>query len=234
VKNSGLKELKLIDGTTVAGEWDEARVSQCCVFNALRGDQMVIVDIAGSRATLAQASSLADAAVRRLDQPLKIDGGAGIKPSQERIALRPKARGVCDLVTKADAEAIAGVALLAAPTGNEDSCSYEWPLGTAGSFAIKLMVQWQGGFGAMRETHGMVSNATAMIGADKMIGQAAAPVFSQAAATGADKGPWDEYSQSIIGVSAVKSDVMVSIEGGPFKRDVQRAFVEKAVLNLAR
>jgi hypothetical protein len=125
VKSGGLKELKLIDGTTVAGEWDEARVSQCCVFNALRGDQMVIVDISGSRATLAQASSLADAAVKRLDQPLKIDGSAGIKPARERIALRPKARSVCDLVTKADAEAIAGVALLAAPKGNEDSCSYE-------------------------------------------------------------------------------------------------------------
>jgi hypothetical protein len=109
-----------------------------------------------------------------------------------------------------------------------------WPLGTAGSFAIKLMVQWQGGFGAMREVHGMVSNATAMISANKTFGQAAAQVFSQAAATDADKGPWDEYSQSIIGVSAVNSDVMVSIEGGPFKRDVQRAFVEKAFVNLTK
>jgi hypothetical protein len=234
VKQGGLKELKLIDGTTVAGEWDEARVSQCCVFNALRGDQMVIVDIAGSRATLAQASSLADAALKRLDQPLKIDGGLGIKPAEERIALRPKARSVCDLVTKADAEAIAGVALLAAPKGNTDSCSYEWPLGTSGSFAIKLMVQWQGGFGAMREMHGAVSNATAMIGADKMFGQTAKQVFGQAAATNSDKGPWDEYSQSIIGVAAVKSDVMASIEGGPYKVDVQRALLEKAFVNLTK
>jgi hypothetical protein len=73
-----------------------------------------------------------------------------------------------------------------------------------------------------------------MISANKTFGQAAAQVFSQAAATDADKGPWDEYSQSIIGVSAVNSDVMVSIEGGPFKRDVQRAFVEKAFVNLTK
>jgi hypothetical protein len=32
----------------------------------------------------------------------------------------------------------------------------------------------------------------------------------------------------------VKSDVMVGIEGGPFKQDVQRAFIEKAVVNLAK
>jgi hypothetical protein len=225
VKQAGLKELKLIDGTTVAGEWDEARVSQCCVFNALRGDQMVIVDIAGSRATLAQASSLADAALKRLDQPLKIDGGAGIKAAQERIALRPKVRSVCDLVTKADAEAIAGVALVASPKGDEESCSYEWPIRT-GSYGIKLMMQWQDGFAAMRQVRGMVKNATAMIGADK--------IFGQTAATRSDNGPWDEYAQSIIGVAAVKNDVMASIEGGPYKVDVQRAFLQKAFVNLTK
>jgi hypothetical protein len=226
LEKGGLKELKLIDGTTVAGAWDEARVSQCCAFNALRGDRLVIVDIAESRATIAQASSLADAAVKRLDQPLRIDGNAGIKPAQERIAQRPKPRSVCELVTKADAEAIAGVALLAAPTGNPDSCSYEWPLDAAGSrFGVKLMVQWKGGFGAMREIHGMVSNASAMIDKAGVLGQPSLAV---------GQGPWDEFSQSIIGVSAVKSDVMVGIEGGPFKQDVQRAFIEKAVVNLVK
>jgi hypothetical protein len=64
----------------------------------------------------------------------------------------------------------------------------------------------------------MVSNASAMIDKAGVLGQ---PSLAP------DKGPWDEFSQSIIGVSAVKSDVMVGIEGGPFTQDVQRAFIER-------
>jgi hypothetical protein len=226
VNQAGLKELKLHDNTTVAGAWDDARISQCCEFNALHGDQLVTIDIAGSRATIAQAARLADAAVRRLDQPLEVDGTAGIKLAKERAVLRPKRKNVCDLLSRTDAEQIAGVSLLAPPKGDEESCTYAWALDNNGSrYAIELKVQWQDGFGAMRTIGAMVGNASSMIGLGKSSGQSK---------PAQDDGPWDEFSSSIIGVMAVKNDVLFSIESGPFKQDVARAFVYKAVVNLGK
>ncbi len=226
VTQAGLGELKLLDGTTIAGAWDEARVSQCCEFNALHGDQVVTVDVAGSRATLRQAASLADAAVRRLGQPLQTGGAAGLQPAQERAAQRPRPRSVCDLVTRADAEAIVGTSLIGPPKGNEQSCRYEWPNDALGSSnRIDLRVQWRGGFSELRETSLAVGNAASMIGLGRSSSQATPD---------RDQGPWDEFSQSIIGVSAAKNDVMVSVEGGPLQQDLQRAFVTRAIINLTR
>jgi len=224
VKKAGLTELKLMDGTTVAGEWDEARVSQCCEFNALRGDQLVTVGIAGSHATLQQAARLADAAVKRLDQPLAIAGEEGIKAAQERFLLRPKRRSVCELLTRADAEAIARVTLSAPPKGDEESCAYTWPLDATGStYTVKLEVTWLDGFDTMRQTQSIVGSTSSIIGLGKP-SSAAKP----------EPGPWDEFAQSIIGVMAAKNDVLVSVESGPFKSDTSRSFVKKAIENLAR
>ena len=77
----------------------------------------------------------------------------------------------------------------------------------------------------MRTTNAMIGNASSVVGTEKLFGQATAV---------AGKGPWDELSTSIVGVAAVKNDVMVNVESGPFKQEVARAFIEKAVLNLAR
>jgi hypothetical protein len=33
---------------------------------------------------------------------------------------------------------------------------------------------------------------------------------------------------------AVKNDVLVSVESGPYRQDITRAFVEKAVVNLTK
>ncbi len=226
MNSAGLSELKLYDNSTVAGGWDKAAVSMCCEFNALRGDRLVTVDIAGSRATIGQAAGLAGMAIKRLDRPLDVDGIAGIKPAEERAAQRPKHRNVCDLVTRADAEAIAGKPLSLPPKGDEGGCTYQWPLDNQGSlYDLKLMVQWSDGFHDMRQVSSMVGQASSMMGMNKLAG-----------AQSADKnaGPWDEYSQSIIGVMAVTNDVLVSIESGPFQRDIARAFVERAVVNLRK
>jgi hypothetical protein len=226
VESAGLKQLKLMNGSTVAGHWDWAALNSCCEFNALRGDQLVTVDVSGSKASIEQAARLADAAIQRLDQPLDISGTAGIKAAQDRAATRPKPRPVCELLTQADAEAIAGKSLSQAPKGNNNSCTYVWPLNAQiTDFEIELTVTWQGGFSEMRTTRTAVGNASSMLGVDKV-----------QKPTGADQnsGPWDEFSKSIIGVSAVKNDVMVSIEGGPIRQDIQQAFVEKALTNLGR
>ena len=128
VEKAGLKQLKLVDGTTASGHWDQAGLNSCCEFNALSGDRLITVDVSGSKATLAQAASLADAAIQRLDQPLDVSGVAGIKAAQDRALQRPKPRSVCELLTQADAQAIAGKTLSQPPKGNNDSCTYAWPL----------------------------------------------------------------------------------------------------------
>ncbi len=226
VDSAGLSQLKLGDGTTVAGHWDQARLNQCCEFNALRGDRVVTVDVSGSHATVAQAAGLADSAIQRLDQPLPISGTTGIKSAQERAAQRPQPRNVCELLTAADAEAILGVSLLQPPKGTNTKCSYVWPSKFQGSTdQFDLAVTWQDGFSEMRFTDSAVGNASSMIGLGKPRSQTAKD---------SETGPWDEFSQSIIGVSAVKGDVRVSIEGGPMQQDVQRAFVQKAIVNLGR
>jgi hypothetical protein len=86
------------------------------------------------------------------------------------------------------------------------------------------MVTWQDGFSEMRTTGAAIGNASTMLGMDRLKPSGAAQ----------NGGSWDDFSQSIIGVSAVKGDVMVSVEGGPVRQDVQRAFVEKAVVNLSK
>ena len=225
VEAAGLKQLKLLDGSTVSGRWDQAALNGCCEFNALRGDQVVTVDVSGSKAAIAQAAALADAALQRLDRPLGISGTAGIKAAEERAARRPRPRNVCELLTRADAEAIAGAKLSRPPQGNSNGCTYAWPVDAQGSeYDLTLKVVWQDGFSEMRTTGTAVGNATSMLGMDKL----------RPGATAQNSGPWDEFSQSIIGVGAVKADVMVSIEGGPFRQDVQRAFVERAIANLGK
>ena len=226
VDSAGLSQLKLGDGSTVAGHWDQARLNQCCEFNALRGDRVVTIDVSGSHATVAQAAALADAAIQRLDQPLSVTGAAGIRSAQERAAQRPKPRNVCELLTAADAEAIVGVTLAQPPKGTNDRCRYVWPGSFEGStYQFDLAVTWQDGFSEMRFTDSAVGNASSMMGMGKP---------DSGAARDRDSGPWDEFSRTIIGVSAAKGDVRVSIEGGPMQQDLQRAFVQKAIVNLTK
>lgn len=232
VKESVAGQLKLIDGTTLAGEWDEARITGCCEFNALRGDQLVTIDIAGSHATIAQAAALADSALKRIDQPLAVDDAAGSRAALARADRRPKARSVCALLSRADVEAIAQVSLLTEPTGNENSCTYHIPLNGEGSdFTITLAVDWVDGFHEMRVTQSSIGNATSALGMNELFGQDKTgddPADKKAA----EAGPWDELAQSIVGVSAVKSDVLISTESGPLGQELVRALIAKAVENL--
>jgi hypothetical protein len=77
----------------------------------------------------------------------------------------------------------------------------------------------------MRQVSSITAQASSMIGFGSTPGQASSK---------AENGPWDEFSRSIIGVMAVKNDVLVSIESGPFQQDIARGFVEKAIVNLTK
>jgi len=158
----------LPEGMTLTGEWDEAAVIGCCKILALRGDSLVDLDYAGSRARPEQAVGLLNAALQKLDKPLAIDGRAGNTLAQQRAAMLPRMRPVCELVTRAEAEAIFG-ALKQVPKGDDKSCLYavaapakfETPekmttnilnmmaSGTQAS-EVRLIVKWRGGFRELR------------------------------------------------------------------------------------
>jgi hypothetical protein len=133
------------DGSEIAGEWDEAKLTpfNCCIFNALRADQMISIDFTGSGATLKQAAGLVDAAFRRMDKPLSLDGGANVAAATAFLKTRPARMEPCSVLSQAEAEAILGK-LMAPPSAQGDSCSYELP--SQGVRQIyELQYRWRGG-----------------------------------------------------------------------------------------
>jgi hypothetical protein len=212
----------LSDGTELTGEWDEARVFMCCEFNALRGEQLVTVDISGSRATVEQAASLADAALRRLEQPLTVDDAAGIAAAEARDAERPARRPACELVPRAEAEVIIGTTLSADPSGDENECIYTF---AADGFdqELALQVVWRGGFSEMRMTQAAMGQAFAFLESQGL-------ELDEAQAE--QDGTFDEESVNMLGVTAVRKDVMFSIETGGYANEVARALIAKAASKL--
>lgn len=225
VTGSGLKGVvTLSDGTKLRGEWDEARLSQCCEFNALRGDQLVVVDFSGSRASVEQAASLADQAVKRLDEPLNVDDAAALASAQERLKARPAIVPACDLVPRDEAETILGGPLAADPEGDESSCNYVWVAsGTDYQQAMTLMVTWRGGLSEMRLTQSQMGQALEFITKEG---------FSADQSQQSDAGPFDETATSMLGVMGVRKDVLLSVETGGMGNDLATALIAAAAKKL--
>ena len=162
---------KLDDGTELSGEWDEATLTpmNCCIFNALRADQMITVDFTATRATIPQAATLIDDAFKRIDKPLQIDGNAGVAAAHAYLAHRIKPVDPCTLLTRAEVEAIIG-RLAANPTpSGTDSCTYRVP--APGIPRIyQLNFTWRNGYYQYR-SNGHVAAATGGMLAD-MAGKA--------------------------------------------------------------
>jgi hypothetical protein len=205
----------LADGTDLTGEWDEARVVACCSFAALRGDLLITVDVAGSKATIATAAKLADAALKRLDHRLPIDGARHVQPAIAFEAeRRPKRSNPCALVNRTEAEAIVGP-LSRDPTSiDDDGCMYDHAV--QGTFAptYVLKVRWAGGFSKYREENDTFATATKSLTGSMPLAADAKEAFA-AAGAGDDLPPnpaWETAHWNIAGLSAVKKDVLVSIE----------------------
>ncbi len=133
------------DGSEIAGEWDEAKLTpfNCCIFNALRADQMISIDFTGSAMGLKQAAALVDAAFKRIDKPLTLDGGANASAAKAFLKTRPSPMAACSVLSQAEAEAILGK-LVAAPKEQGATCSYQLP--SEGMPQIyQLDYRWQGG-----------------------------------------------------------------------------------------
>jgi hypothetical protein len=221
VENGGLKGVVVLsDGTELRGAWDEARLFMCCAFYALRGEQLVIVDVGGSRATIPQAAHLADLAVKKLDQPNTVDDASAVAAATEREKARPTVVSVCDLVPRAAAEAIVGTSLSAEPQGSESSCTYAWTPKDGGfDMEMKLTATWRGGFAEMRFALAAIGQATAAMDPEGLL--------PGATSSGGDA-VFDEQAATIIGVMAVRKDVLLGVETGGMMNETALALMKAA------
>ena len=226
--------VKLADGTEIAGEWDEAHVLGCCNFMALRGDLMVTVDVGGSKAPIAAAAKLADAAIKRLDHRLSIDGAANVKTAVAfDAAHRPARRVACTLVTRAEVEAIVGP-LSQDPSADDERCVYQHVIEGAYGPTYVVKIRWTGGFSEFRNGNEMTESFTKNF-------TKAAPLSSggkeaiESAMTGGDLDAnpnWDVAHFSIMGLSAVKKDVLISVDPQGAKSDDAVKLMEKLMSKL--
>lgn len=226
--------LHLADGSDLAGTWDEARVEGCCKFATLLGDQGVSVDVEDSTVGVPAAAKLADAALKRLDKPLKIDGNHAVAAAKAyEAAHRVKKRDPCSFLTRAEAEAIVGP-LAADPKPSRDSCEYD-RVTEAGRLPGQLVIRvsWIAGYQELRENtslrQGFLQGFTAGMPHGKdiaaaMSGGALPPSpYWELASSGATRAG---------GLGAVKDDVMIGVDaiGIPHEQAVQ--VLEKAMSKL--
>lgn len=206
--------VKLSSGEEVSGRWDAARDFLCCQFDALSGDRMVRIEIGASQATLLDAAKLADMAIARLVAPADVDADLGIAAAEARDNTRPPIRNACDLLSTTEAEAIVGVHLGDKPEGDEARCTIHWT-NPNGDYADQLdwTLTWRGGLAEMRQTQAAIGQATAMFD------------FTEGADSNPDAANFDAYSDSIVGVMAVRRDVMISVEREDFDHTIARAIV---------
>jgi hypothetical protein len=211
--------LKLGDGSELTGEWDEAKVNNCCTFIAMRGDQLVTVGIAGSNATLEQAASIADAALKHIDKPLQVDGAAGVAAATARDATRPKERNPC-LVSRAEAEVAVEAPLTQDPVVDGNTCIYAYTGKLP--WKIVLSVRWRDGYAEVREHAGVAAG----VGKALSLGDDASQEKKEPAAPDpALTGPWETAYAGPFEFWAVKNDVLV-------KADAQAAMKQAHARNL--
>ncbi len=222
--------LKLGDGSELTGEWDEARVVNCCTFIAMRGDQLMTVDVAGSNATLEQAAKIADAALKRIEKPLSVDAATGIAAAIARDATRPKERNPCSLVSRAEAEVVLEAPLTQDPVVDGSKCMYTY---TVGKFArtIGLAISWRNGYAQFRQ-HGAM--AAGMGGAFGLGGDAGQNKKESVAPDPALTGPWESAQVVQDEFSAVKKDVLITAGSvmASRERELARKLVALAISKL--
>lgn len=213
--------IKMQDGSELTGEWDEVKVLGCCTFMALRGDAMVEIDFGGSQAGFEQAGALADAALRRLEAPLPLDGRAGVAAAEQRRAARPKVGGTCRLWDAADIEATIGT-LKGTPAASGDECTYTYETDSGRDNLFVSTVTWRNGYRRYRESNPMLGG---------MLGAALKEMGAEGSRAGKTKnidGPWDAAQQSAIQFNSVRRDVQIAIRQRGMSPDDLRALLGRA------
>lgn len=192
---------------TLEGEWDRvgAPMGQ---FIALKGKTAVWVDPLGARIGLGGAARLTTLALRRVGAPLDYSGA---RATLARAAEPPRSRNPCELVTRAEVEALMGP-LKADPHPSEDGTECEFPtiqelFGSPVTRSLK--VTWTDGFYAFGQERQGVAGGTRIMAAQV---EADLPTLSREAAGEAE--PWDERITLLGGlITVVKADVMLQTAG---------------------
>ncbi len=222
---SAKNAFKMDDGTELAGEWDEANLTamNCCIFNALRGDQMITIDFTATSATLPQAASLVDAAYKRIDKPLKSDGAANIAAASAFLKTRPKPVAPCSVLTQSEVEAILGKLTSAPVAGGTSSCEYHTPAQGPLSRPYELNYLWQGGYADVRS-----SMHTVRIGGMAM-GGPSTKADDSPLAPGKAGDPWESAGLAYNDFVAVKKDVEIKIDHRTLDEAKMKALVAAAM-----
>lgn len=247
IQNNVKKNFRLDDGTEMAGEWDEASLMamNCCIFMALRGDQLITIDFTGSTATLKQAATLVDTAYKRMDSPLKIDGGAAVAAAKALEQSRPKPVDACTLLTRAEVEAILGP-LAKDPVGHgKDGCTYDVVVPAHDMpQEYELQVRWRNGYYQWRSDQHVGSIGGAAVGqiAKDVAAQMGAPLPEQpqdtqsttaaAEQTAGGQDPAETITFTALHLAAVKRDVEVGVAGTYLGTDQGKAKA-KALISAA-
>lgn len=215
--------LKLADGTELAGEWDEARVQGCCTLMAMLADQIVEVNVAGSKAGIKEAASLADAALKRIGKPLAVKGADHTAAAQAFFAAhRPARRGPCDLVSRAEAESLVGP-LTSAPEPKGDTCHYALPVTNNINWFVDLGVRWEGGYREFRESADLsdsIAGGFGLKGSDQLSDELAKALGAVS---------WEAMHVSVGEFSAVKKDVLISADTRTSKSGDAAKLIAKAM-----
>ena len=237
----------------VRGHWDEVHLIPGHLM-ARKGDAMVDMDYMGSRAGLPGAARLADLALDRIGSPLPYDGAAAARTAPGPLVTP---RDPCTLLARGDVEAIVGkLASDPAPDPDQSGCTYTLAATRGlGGQEVHLAVQWRDGFAALesaRSTAALVQqhvgvNVPAGAAADsqfgRFMGQVQGALRSQGIGTQMSEtgvatdtavaGPWDEASLVAgVGFSAVKEDVLLSLDLRTIPYDQAKALIAKAIQRL--
>ena len=214
VKKASGKVVVISKGSTIDGAWDDVELIGCCDLFAVLGEHAVDVNVAGSKATIAEAAALVEAALKRFDKPLPIDGSSAAAAAQALLATRPRTGAACTLVSRAEAEAIVGpLGAEPIPRNNGNGCEVHAAKGT---FLWKIE-DASGGYAAMRGMTTSLSkdagDVTRQAQAEGMNAQSMKVIGNLAsglALTPVDNPAWEQGVVSMRGLYVVRKDVRVA------------------------
>ena len=238
---------------SLRGHWDELHLLPGHLM-VRKGDAMADVGYQGSGTGIAGAAKLADQALARVGSPLPYDGAAAARSAPGPLV---PPRDPCTLVSRVDVEAIIG-RLARDPQSAPDQGSCTYTLATRrglGGQTVLLTVQWRDGFAALEGARYTASLVQRQVGGpppgaaagDSQFGKFMQQVQGAMRAQGigtqmgdgglvtdtAVAGPWDEAALlSGLSFSAVKRDVLLSVDLRTIPYDQARALLAKAVQSL--
>jgi len=210
----------LSSGDTLTGAWDQVAQGpmQCCDYHALKGDRHVELDWTGTRLTPTTAGALLNAAIKRLDHPLPINGAAGVPAAKVVYAAEAKDSSIvmCDLIPQQKAEALLGRPLVKPPQPGQGAagareCTYTTVLAAPGvipqEYDLSLR-SWRDG-AVEFESDQFATGAGMHAARRQLTGSAASPASDTSSHP---PGPWDIAARSPNpGYEAVKGGALLKV-----------------------